>query len=204
MEKTDVVQKGWGIVDRNQEKISNLVLDMLTFSKEREPDPTPSDINRIAGDVVELMTSRAEEMNVGLTWKPQEDIPTLVFDSDMLHRAILNVVTNAIDACGDVEGGIVEVSTEYKPLAEVLSVSISDNGTGIEPEDLTKIFTVFESRKGSRGTGLGLPVSQKILNEHGGDIIVTSELGKGSCFRLELPGVVPTPDDDTGTTVAGM
>jgi signal transduction histidine kinase len=64
---------------------------------------------------------------------------------------------------------------------------VTDNGSGIAPEDLDQIFTLFVSRKGGRGTGLGLPVSSKILQEHGGRIRVESQPGKGSCFTLEFP-----------------
>ena len=70
-------------------------------------------------------------------------------------------------------------------------VSVADNGEGIPDKDINKMFSVFESRKGNRGTGLGLPVSKKILREHGGDIRVASQVGEGSCFILELPAIVP-------------
>ena len=78
-----------------------------------------------------------------------------------------------------------------------MRVIIEDNGEGIPEEELKKIFSVFESRKGSRGTGLGLPVSQKILREHNGDISVESETGVGSRFTLLLPAI--PPDSSSGT-----
>ena len=93
-----LVRKGWNIVEKNQGKISNLVMDMLTFSKEREPDLAPADMNRVVGDVIELMQSRAAEEEVELQWHPAQQMPTLVFDSEGVHRAVLNVITNAIDA----------------------------------------------------------------------------------------------------------
>src|SRR5262245_48248819 len=97
--ETEVIQKGWRIVEKNQEKISNLVMDMLTFSKEREPEMVPARLNEVAADVVELMHVRAKESQVCLVYQPEEAVPELAFDPDALHRAILNVVTNAIDAC---------------------------------------------------------------------------------------------------------
>jgi signal transduction histidine kinase len=187
----DVVHKGWKIVEKNQERISNLVMDMLTFSKEREPEPVAADINEVAADVIELMRVRAEESLVRLAWQPGTDMPTVLFDPDALHRAILNVVTNAIDACEEVDDAEVVVSTQYVRQHAAVHISVEDNGPGIEPEDVKKIFTVFESHKGARGTGLGLPVSQKILREHGGDIRVESVPGSGSRFVLELPAVTP-------------
>ena len=188
----DAVRRGWRIVEKNQEKISSLVMDMLAFSKDREPEPIASDWNELAGDVVELMQSRAKEANVELTFKPTIDLPQFVFDPELLHRAILNVVTNAIDACEKIEPGRVVVSTHYLPDIQRISIVVLDNGEGIAPDDLKKIFSVFESRKGARGTGLGLPVSQKIVREHGGEIHVSSTLGAGSRFTLEIPAVLPS------------
>ena len=71
------------------------------------------------------------------------------------------------------------------------SCIISDNGEGIPDEHLARIFNVFESSKGNRGTGLGLSVSQKILQEHGGEIRVSSQPGQGSTFTLDLPAIQP-------------
>jgi signal transduction histidine kinase len=183
----EVVRNGWRIVEKNQEKISNLVMDMLTFSKEREPDPVPSQLNDVAGDVVELMQVKAQDERVQLDWKPDPSMPTITFDPDALHRAILNVVSNAIDACRQREEARVAVSTEFDAAAQRARVIVDDNGPGIEPEDLQDIFKMFVSTKGHRGTGLGLPVSQKIMHEHGGQIRAESVVGKGSRFVLELP-----------------
>src|SRR5208282_4739424 len=93
----------------------------------------------------------------------------------------------AIDASEDVDGGTVTVSTSWDAATQIARVIIADNGTGIPPGEVDKIFEVFASTKGSRGTGLGLPVSQKIVSEHGGTIRIASEVGKGSTFTIELP-----------------
>ena len=182
-----IVRRGWGIVEKNQGKIYNLVMDMLSFSKDREPSLEPADLNETVGDVVELMLSRAKELGVSLAWSPSKEIPSVQIDSDGIHRAILNIVTNAIDASEDVEGGTVTVSTTWDADSMTARVIVADNGTGIPAGEVDKIFEVFASTKGSRGTGLGLPVSQKIVREHGGQIAITSEVGKGSTFTVELP-----------------
>jgi len=188
-----LVRKGWAIVDKNQNKITNLMMDMLTFSKEREPDLVPSDINRIVSDVVELMQSRAGDSDVTLHWHPAANMPSLVFDPEGLHRAVLNVVTNAIDAAADAEESAqVHVSTEYRASGGVFHVVVVDNGPGIPPGAMETLFSPFVSSKKSRGTGLGLPVSQKIIREHGGRILVESDPQHGSRFTLELPAVLPT------------
>jgi signal transduction histidine kinase len=187
--EAEVIRKGWNIVEKNQERISNLVMDMLTFSKERKPDLVPADLNETCADVVELMQTRAKDYQVELTFRPAANLPSLTFDPEALHRAVLNVVTNAIDACEKIEGGKVTVSTQFSMDKKVAWIDVEDNGEGMSPEDMKKLFVVFESRKGARGTGLGLTVSQKILREHNGDIRVTSEPGQGSRFRLFFPAV---------------
>jgi signal transduction histidine kinase len=199
-----IMRKGWGIVEKNQERISTLVMDMLTFSKEREPVTEPANLNELTADVVELMKARAAEEHVDLVWLPAPTMPTLLFDPESMHRAILNIITNAIDACHDREDGRVEISTQYSHDERMARVQVIDNGSGIEHEDLEKIFAVFVSRKGGRGTGLGLPVSQKILQEHGGRIRVESQVGKGSRFTLEFPATTPhTTADDALPNVRG-
>lgn len=186
-----VVSKGWKIVEKNQNKISALVMDMLTFSKEREPDLCPANMNEVVGDVMELMQSRAEEAHVTLQCRLAEEMPQLVFDPEGMHRAVLNVVTNAIDAASEQEErpGAVEVWTELDVPSSTLRVVVCDNGPGIAPDQMSKLFSPFVSSKKGRGTGLGLPVSQKILTEHGGRIVVDSCPGQGSRFTLELPAV---------------
>ncbi|MGE0759326.1 MAG: ATP-binding protein, partial [Pirellulaceae bacterium] len=202
VENNDVVRKGWNIVEKNQEKISNLVMDMLTFSKEREPEFVPADMNELVTDICELLQTRAQEAGVQLLTQLQEDLPELMFDPELMHRAILNLATNAIDACESRDEGRVVVSVSYASEKSSLTIAVEDNGEGISPDDIAKIFTVFESRKGARGTGLGLPVSQKILREHGGDVYVTSQLGVGSRFTAEFPAI-PSESVARGDTLAG-
>ena len=194
-EDAEVTRKGWGIVDRNQERISKLVMDMLTFSKERQPDLVPANINDVVRDVAELMESRACELGVDLSVDVDESIPQMTFDPEGLHRAILNVVTNAIDACNESESqrGAVVISTAINHDEETLSVAVRDNGIGIDAAAIEKIFTVFESDKGNRGTGLGLPVSKKIVQEHSGDIVVESAPSRGSVFTITIPAIPPDP-----------
>ncbi|MFH1921680.1 MAG: ATP-binding protein, partial [Planctomycetota bacterium] len=180
--------------------IESLVMDMLTFSKEREPELMPASVNRVVGDVVELIESHARDLEVELHWEPAEEMPELVFDPEGIHRAVLNVVTNGIDAASETEeAGRVDVATRYAPDEAKVFVVVSDNGPGIPPERLDGLFSPFVSFKSSHGTGLGLPVSQKILAEHGGRILVESTPGKGSRFTLELPAVPPDSGQETGT-----
>ena len=190
----DVTRKGWNIVERNQNRISALVMDMLTFSKEREPDLLVARLNEVVGEVVELMRVRADELHVELLWQPDEVLAELIFDPEGIHRAVLNVVTNAIEAVSDQPTpGRVAVATRYSVPEGIVRITVEDNGPGIPADQMEHLFSPFVASKKSHGTGLGLPVSQKILGEHGGRILVESEPGQGCRFTLELPATLPPP-----------
>ncbi|MDR3621306.1 MAG: ATP-binding protein [Paludisphaera borealis] len=182
-----IVRRGWTIVEKNQTKIYNLVMDMLSFSKDREPALEAADLNETVADVIELMQSRADELGVRLEWTPCASIPKILIDPDGVHRAVLNIVTNAIDASEGASDACVVVSTEWTADAPTARIRVKDNGPGIDEADVPGIFQIFCSTKGSRGTGLGLPVSQKIIREHGGSISVTSQMGQGATFLIDLP-----------------
>ncbi len=186
-EDLGVTDKGWGIVRRNQNKISSLVMDMLSFSKDREPDPVPSDLTAIINEIVETVAQRAEEAGVTIRWQPDDAFPKLLFDPEGISRAVLNVVTNAIDAVEEQSDGRVEIAVELDELQEAVQITVRDNGPGIPADALPEIFNLFVSTKGARGTGLGLTVSRKILREHGGDITVKSSPQTGSRFTLSFP-----------------
>lgn len=186
------VRRGWEIVKRNQDRISTLVMDMLSFSKERQPVMELSDVCLTIREVAELSLLRAKEHGVQLD-VPLPDQPVVAqMDSEAIHRALLNVVANAIDAASTntherSEPGRVVVSLEHDSQQRQIRIIVQDNGDGISPQELSKIFAPFHSSKGASGTGLGLPVSQKIMREHGGDIIVDSKHGRGAKFTLFWP-----------------
>lgn len=183
----DTVRKGWTIVEKNQNRIYGMVLDMLSLSKEREPGLQPDDLNQTIADVVELVRSRADELNINLHWQADPSLPRLLIDSEALHRAILNLVGNAIDACEGVESARVVVASTWDAAARTAHIIVNDNGAGIAPEEMPTLFQVFASSKGSRGTGLGLAAAEKIVREHGGSINVQSEQGAGTRFDITLP-----------------
>lgn len=182
----ELIGRGWSIVEKNQDRIYNLVLDMLTFSTERKPALQFANLNETVRDVCELMEPRAKECQVELLCEVSDQMPDSLFDPEGLHRAVLNIVSNAIDAVEGTAGGRVTVTTNYDDLTDELSVTVRDNGPGIPESQLPLLFNVFESTKGARGTGLGLAVSQKIIREHGGDIFVESREGEGATFRLAI------------------
>jgi signal transduction histidine kinase len=194
-----LLQQGWKNIEKNQAKIYDLVVDMLSYSKEREPNIESTDLNEVAGDVIDLLAPRAKELNIELVAVLEEALPKCPADPEGIHRALLNLVGNALDAVDGVEKPRVLVSTAREEDGEWLRFEVRDNGGGIAAEKLNDIFRPFVSSKGARGTGLGLAVSRKILREHGGDILVRSQPGQGSLFILRLPLRSPVAPETSGT-----
>jgi signal transduction histidine kinase len=193
-----LIQQGWRIAEKNQGKIYELVMDMLSFSKEREPAIEPTDLNQLVRDVVELMEGRAREKNIALEVSLEEGLPTVPVDPEGIHRALLNVIGNALDAVEDRPNPKVMVGTRSAADTGWVRLMVIDNGAGIALQQVSDIFKPFMSTKGAKGTGLGLAVSRKILREHGGDIVVQSQPGVGSKFTLRLP--MKSPIDPSGTS----
>ncbi len=196
----EMLHQGWKIVEKNQAKIYDLVMDMLTYSKEREPAIEDTDVNRVVNDVLELLQGRIKEIGAKLETRLNENLPRVPADPEGLHRALLNIVSNALDALEERKNPQLAIATTLETDAEWVRILVLDNGVGISPARLPDIFKPFISTKGAKGTGLGLAVSRKILREHGGDILAQSQPGKGSKFILRLPLRSPLSIDPAGTS----
>lgn len=212
----NMIHQGWKIVEKNQKRISQLILDVLTLSKEREPDYKFGDIVGTVADVIGLLQFRAGEKNVEMMFKTETVIPKFFFDAEQIHRAVTNLITNGIDAVetkndhdkpnssetnkstnthneiSDNSGekrqsGLLLIQIDYCPEQSIVLISVDDNGFGIPESQRQELFHAFYSQKKGQGTGLGLSVARKIILEHGGDIRITdSQLG-GARFEIELP-----------------
>ena len=195
-----LVQQGWRIAEKNQGKIFELVMDMLSYSKERVPAVEITDLNEIVHDVFELMESHAKEMGVKFDLNAGTNLPAIPVDPEGIHRALLNVVGNALDSVAERPNPHVTMGTRPAE-AGWLKIVVVDNGIGIAPAKVGDIFKPFVSTKGSGGTGLGLAVSRKIPPASaGGDILVRSQVGVGSKFILRLPIKSPLSQDPAVTT----
>lgn len=186
-EDTNLLKTGWDMVERNIGNISNLVLDMLNYSKERRLEYESCSPNTIADEVCELMESKAKESSIEIVRNFDPAIGEVSLDPKGIHRCLLNLVSNAIDACVNCpdRSGRVEVRTASEN-GWAVRFDVSDNGCGMDEETQKKIFSRFFSTKGSKGTGLGLLISRKIVEQHGGIIDFVSEAGKGSTFTIRL------------------
>jgi signal transduction histidine kinase len=186
-ENRTLLLQGWKTLEKNQVRIYDLVMDMLSYSKEREPTLEETDLTALINDVVELVEGRAKDFNITIDKKFDPQLKPIQADSEGLHKALLNIVSNAIDALLDTSDAKITLSTQLETNGRWAQLIVQDNGPGITPDIQANIFKPFVSTKGSKGTGLGLAVSRKILREHGGDIIIHSESGHGAKFVLRLP-----------------
>lgn len=184
MSSDEYVREGWSIVKTNVNRISELILDMLNYSSKKKPLLQEVNLNDFLRDVVRVYDEKAKEKNIKVEYQLDERIKDVRVDINGMQRVILNLFTNACEAVP--EGGLIKISTEMVN-GKAYLIKISDNGVGIPPENLKKIFDVFFTTKGHKGTGLGLAVVKKIVAEHKGDIDVLSEQGKGTTFILKLP-----------------
>jgi signal transduction histidine kinase/pSer/pThr/pTyr-binding forkhead associated (FHA) protein len=189
LERSDqeAIRKGWGIVEKNQARISHLVMDMLSFSKSREAELEEMDAVAMVNESLEILSARAREEGVLLSFADAPAELSCRGDAVALQHALLNVIANAIDATADQDQPAVVVSLAIDEDLDEIQLAVEDNGVGMSDEVQAEVFSLFYSSKGNRGTGLGLAVSRKILQEHGGAIHVESSPGKGSRFVLSWP-----------------
>jgi PAS domain S-box-containing protein len=187
---TEKLKNGWQMIKRNIQRTSQMVLDLLSYSKERQPEYEECAPNEIAAEVTELVRERALENGIDIGTDLDPSISRVVMDPRTLHEALLNLMTNAVDACLFDE----DTAKEWRVLLKterrddhMIQFEVADNGAGMTPEVQEKLFTSFFSTKGHRGTGLGLMVTRKLVEEHDGTIAVSSRLGEGTRFTIRLP-----------------
>jgi len=185
-------KKAWPIVQRNLGRINGLILNMLAFSKSREPLLENVNVNHVLNECADLISRQADERDVAVM-TDLDDLPPIPADSAGLNQAFLNLFTNALDAVEDGTGAIT-VASKYDSMNRNVVVRVIDNGSGMAPEQIDAIFTPFYSSKGNRGTGLGLAVAKKVFREHQGTIEVDSNVGEGTTFTVTLPAMPRSAD----------
>jgi signal transduction histidine kinase len=191
------LEQGWELIRGNVDKIRALSLDLLNYGKFTDIRCRNCDPNQPARDVVDLLQPKARSHQITLTLQPADDISTCRMDPEAIHQCLLNLVSNALDACLEqtVAGRshtiqLTVLSTDDAGVA----YRVSDSGAGIPEALRDSIFQSFFSTKGTEGTGIGLMLCKKIVDRHGGSITVDSELNKGSTFIIRIPAVPPESD----------
>ena len=180
-----MIEKGSTILQKSKVKISNLVMNMLTYSREKKPSFRLCDVNEVVENVAFLMEARSKAADILLERDLGRNVKKLRIDPDGIYRVVLNLVSNAIDALEKTKGKIT-LRTRYNVKKKKLEIDVEDNGPGIPEAKVTHIFDLFYTSKG-KGTGLGLAVCKKIVDAHGGEIKIDSKQGKGTTFKISLP-----------------
>lgn len=180
------ISEGWEMLERNFAKTTGLVRDFLSFSKGRLPQLRMVSPNELVMEIVNLYKDIAAQSGIALKDCSSQKTRPAPLDPDGIHTCLTNLVSNAIDACQIAEQRGSEVVMDVRDSRGKLIFEVSDNGSGIDYEMKHKIFTTFFTTKGGDGTGLGLLTTRKIVQEHGGKIVVESEPGQGAHFRMEF------------------
>ncbi len=183
----DRIAKGMAMLDRNTQRISMFVKAFLSFAKGRQIRARLNDPAEIAREVIDMYTPKADELGIRLIFSQPAPIAPAALDYESMHECLTNLVGNAIDACQAGGNGDSRVTLQVHEKQGMIYYEVIDNGCGMDYEVKRKVFTTFFTTKGLGGTGLGLLMTKKIIQEHGGIIKVSSRPGKGTTFKICLP-----------------
>ena len=185
-----LAREGWPIVGRNLDRIYALTMNMLAFSKQRQPEIELENLHSLVQEAVELVQPQCERKRVALEQNLDAAMPPVPLDASAIHQVLMNLLVNALEAVEKKTGRIV-IHSRFDAARSVAEIAISDNGQGVPPEQREQIFEPFHSSKGQRGTGLGLAVARKIMHEHGGSLRLLNANSEGredgATFILSIP-----------------
>ncbi|MBS3906596.1 MAG: HAMP domain-containing protein [Syntrophaceae bacterium] len=163
----------------------NIVKGLLDFARQRKPYKKESDIHLLIYRTLTLVKNQARFQNIKMVKECKAGMPMLFVDGDQIQQVFMNIIINAADAIGENDGTLTIKTDFHHGIAEI---SFADTGCGIPKEHLDRLFTpFFTTKETGKGTGLGLAISYVIVQSHGGEIEVESEVGRGSTFRIKLP-----------------
>ena len=173
-----------------------MVLDLLYYAKDRVPEWEKTSALAVAEEVCEVMRGKAAEM--GIDFQCEVDRNAGEFDADpkAVRSLLINLVENAMDACRVDKKSSHQVRIALRGRPDAIEFEVADNGIGMDQETRERAFSLFFSSKRGNGTGLGLFISNKIAQAHGGEIELESELNKGTRMIVKFPRNRPTPAGD--------
>lgn len=170
----------------NMGRIDRIVEDILYVSRAPRPNLAPGSLNTILQDELTHWEMNVADKNITIDADLEEGLSPILIDADQIGRSLSNLIGNGIDAVGP--GGELRLTLRADAEYKDQIITITDNGPGIPPENQVKIFEPFFTTK-SRGTGLGLAIVKQIINYHHGEITVSSEVGQGTTFTINLPQI---------------
>ncbi|MEN6626225.1 MAG: ATP-binding protein [Candidatus Sumerlaeia bacterium] len=198
------IEESWSIARRGIDRINTLVQDMLDYSRARQVERRKIDVNHLIDDLGESYADELQKRRIDLRLELDPNVPPLMLDDQGLERSLVNLIVNAMEAVPE-EGGCILLATRM--VEGNLEIHVEDNGSGIAREVMGRLFIPFFTTKGSKGSGLGLPMTKKFVEDMGGRIEVESEEGKGTRFTITLcvsqpsPRLGPPPNDDSPQTI---
>ncbi len=179
------LQESVQMIIRQVDRCTGIIRNLLNFARRQEPVVQAVEVNRIVEDMTMLVEKEARNKQIGFERHYDRDLPAIFSDAPQLRQVILNLLTNACQAIG--HNGTITITTRPGPGGTV-EVEIKDSGCGIPAKDLKKIFDPFFSTKAEgQGSGLGLSISHGLIRQLGGEIRVSSTVGRGSSFTVILP-----------------
>ena len=199
LHKQDIPQAREGLetVGQMVERLRQVVLDVLYFAKERPLSWQPVDVRRFGEHLIETASPKIRKHAIELVAEWAEHPGEMEADEAVLATALFNIIENAVDACAEDHSRPAHCITfRVGSQPEHVVFEIADDGIGMTPATREKIFDMFYSSKGRSGTGLGLFIARQVIRQHGGTIHVDSAPGAGSCFRVQLPRVLPQAEKD--------
>ncbi len=207
LRKSDInlSMNGWGILKRNLDRIVSLTMNMLTFSRQHGVELALEPLGLLVEDCAQLLESRCQQKGIAIIVDHDPEMPPVPIDGNLIHQALMNLLSNAVEAVPN-ETGVVTVRTMFRTTDALLGQGHSyaefhviDNGPGIPADRQRWIFEPFNTTKGTKGTGLGLAVTKRIIDDHRGQIHLESVEGKGTTFRVVLPADTPEGLDPSAT-----
>ena len=186
-------------IERESKRCGDLVKNLLTFSRQAPSHREPNELNTVVERAIVLVKHKLEMQSIELKQQLAAGLPPVECDANQIQQVILVLMVNAAEAMP--KGGMLEVITAFDEKPEQCVVTVRDNGSGIPADVLPRIFDPFFTTKEDQNrTGLGLAVAHSIVEQHAGEITVSSTPGKGTEFRVALPAVARTPSP-VGETV---
>ena len=182
------LQKTWQLLSRYLDQINNLSANMLNFTRVHPVKLELIDISSIVLNYRDLFQENLTGHGNKLVMDVDPNLRKWVMDESGLKRALLNLLVNANDAVKEKDNGIITISA-FMDAQNHLNINVRDNGSGIEPDRINDVFQLFFTTKGTKGTGLGLPMVQRFVESLGGTITVESKVDEGSIFNLNFPWI---------------
>lgn len=180
------IEKNWEWIQQSFSGINRLSVSMLQYVKEDEFQLRPVDINKTVLRSSKSLEHSLSHNGLQIEYHLSKQNPIWTMDEDHLQRALLNLVINAADAVKGKSKPRIGISTSVGKNGR-LAISVVDNGQGFQPQNKEKLLDLFFTTKGTRGTGLGLPMVQKFVEKLGGKLVFNSKEGTGSIFKMIFP-----------------